>query len=48
MTARLGGCRPGNLGIDTLIGEHAVLALGSESGILRALGIGEQRLLAID
>lgn len=42
------GCGPGNLGVDPLVRQHAVLALGRQSGILWTLGICQQGLLAID
>lgn len=49
MATPLPGCRwPSDLRIDPLVGQHAMLSLGRQSGILWTLGICEQRLLAID
>lgn len=47
-TPLTGGRWPSDLRIDPLVGQHAMLSLGRQSGILRTFGICEQRLLAID
>ena len=48
MVTWLGGGGPSDFGIDALVGQHAVLAFGGEADILRALGVVEQGLLAVD